>query len=769
MSKKISLIIAIAFTGASGFCQQLKPYQNPKLPVAVRVKDLLSRMTLQEKIAQTWCIDAEHYLNDSHTAMLTTKADSLFKNGMGEMTTPGLMGNSKNAVLLANAFQKYFIEKTRLGIPVIIHQESLHGSLANDATVFPSVLGMASSFDRELMHDVYTEVAKEVRVRGSRLVLAPVVDIVRDPRWGRTEETMGEDPFLTSSLAVEVVKAYQGKGEYLDNEHVASTLKHFGVHGWNEGGVNVSPANTDERTIRSFFFPSFKACVQQAAVMNVMPCYNEWSGMPWHANSKMLNNVLRNEWGFKGVIVSDYGGITDLHDIHMVAKDNKEAAIRAFNATVDIETPDSKAYKFLPELIKSGTIRMSQLDEAVSRILTNKFRLGLFDHPYDDPEKVARVLDDPKNQQLALKAADESMVLLKNSNSLFPLNPDKVKTIALIGPNADSCLLGGYSTRSSHTISPLQALRARYGDRIKIIYSEGVRIIDNGNWWDDKFTLSSADENKKRIAAAVEVARQADVVILCLGEHPVLSREAWSKTHLGDLTSLDLPAQQNELVEQLSLLGKPMGAFIFSGPPLSFTTINKKLSSIVQCWYLGEQTGNAVADVLFGKYNPSGKLTISIPRSTGHLPVYYNHQPSARRGYNLDTIAPLYSFGYGLSYTRFKYSNLKLSKSRININGTTTASIDLSNAGPVAGTEVVQMYIHEKYGSIARPVVELKGFQRVSLEPGQTKHLTFTITPESLKFYNTDLSYKVEPGDYEIMIGTSSIETSKADLQVTDK
>lgn len=756
--------------------QQL-PYKNKNLSPEVRAKDLLGRMNLDEKVAQTQClwIQKSRILN-AQGDFDETKAEKAIKNGMGELgrlnenAGPNSSGyHPKQAATLYNKIQKYFVEKTRLGIPVMVHEESLHGQQTQDATNFPIPIGLASTWNESLMTEIYTNVAEEVRARGGHHVLAPVIDVTRDPRWGRTEETMGEDPFLISRLAVAQIKAYQGNSTYLGKNKVATTLKHFGIHGQSEGGLNVSPSNIDERTAREVYFVPFKVAVQEAKAMNVMACYNEVFGLPAHINKYLLTDILRKEWGFKGLIVSDYFAIRDVSTLHKVTPSYDSAGLLAFKAGIDMETPDPDGFTNLKQLVTSGKINMKELDAAVTRVLVAKFRLGLFDDPYVDADKAEEIVGSAQKRAIAYKAAQESMVLLKNENNFLPLDKNKVKTIALIGPNAAKCLLGGYSSKPRVCISPLDAIKERYGSSINVLYAEGVTLTDKNNWFADTINLANPEENKKKIADAVEVAKQADVIVLFVGGNESMSREGWGSEHLGDLPTLELLNGQKELISSIVALGKPTCAFVNSGPPLSIGELVKSVPAVMQCWYLGQEGGYAISDALFGEINPSGKLPISFPRTAGHVPAYYNYKPSSRRGYNLGfQVSPLFAFGHGLSYTTFSYGKPQLSASSMNTKGNAViVSVEVKNTGNRKGGEIVQMYIRDDYSSVPRPVKELKGFKKIWLEPGQSQTVQFVITPELLSFYNKDMKWVIEPGSFTIMVGTSSDKTESISLNVT--
>jgi beta-glucosidase len=775
--KSLNALVAVGFAlllSLNGFAQ-VPAYKNKSLAPKTRAMDLLSRMTLDEKLMQMQCIwgKKSQILNEKG-AFDETKAVAYLKNGLGEIARlsenkgPNSVGHSPaTAAQLYNSIQRFFIEKTRLGIPVMVHEESLHGQQTRDATNFPIPISLASSWNEDLMAEIFSNVAAEVRARGGHHVLAPVVDVVRDPRWGRTEETLGEDPFLTSRLAVAQIRAYQGAGEYLEPNKVATTLKHFGIHGQSEGGLNVSPSNIDERTAREVFFPPFKAAIQEAKAMNVMACYNEVFGLPAHVNTYLLTDILRKEWGFKGVIVSDYSAIKDVSTLHKITPSIDEAGLLALKAGVDIETPDPVGFSNLKQFVANGKVSLSEIDSAVTRVLITKFRLGLFDNPYVDEKKVDEIIGNAQKRAVAYKAAAEGMVLLKNDNALLPLDKNKIKTIALIGPNANKCLLGGYSSVPKVCMSPLQAIKERYGNQLNILYAEGVTITDKNDWFAD--TIRLAENNMQtKIAEAINVAKQADVVVLFVGGNESTSREGWSSNHLGDLPTLELLNGQEQLIKEIAAIGKPTCAFVNSGPPLSISVLTDAVPAVIQAWYLGQEGGYAMVDALFGVINPSGKLPISFPRTAGHIPVYYNYKPSARRGYHLGfDVNPLFAFGHGLSYTTFQYSKPSLSAASIPKNSSVTVSVDIKNTGTRKGSEVVQLYIRDEYSSVPRPIKELKGFKKILLEPGQAQTVSFVITPEHLSFYDADMKWVVEPGDFSIMVGTASDKTQSVELTVT--
>ncbi len=741
-------------------------YKNPKLPVEERVADLLGRMTVEEKVAQMLCVwgQKKSILFDHDGKLQLSNLGQYLKDGIGQMGRLSDTGGGLSAVEmaeLANALQRFFVEETRLGIPAVFHEECLHGLAAKEATSYPQPIGLASTFNPELLEEIYTAIAQDARSRGAHQALTPVLDVARDPRWGRVEETFGEDPYLISRLGIAVIKGFQGDGEFRDKKRVIATLKHFAAHGQPESGTNCAPVNVSERLLRDTFLYPFREVIQKAGAMSVMASYNEIDGVPSHANKWLLRDVLRDEWGFKGYVVSDYYAITELHlkpetESHAVAASKSEAALLSAQAGVNIELPDVDCYPHLTDLVAEGKLRESVLDELVGSMLEYKFRLGLFDDPYVNPEAIKNDLKLEKDRKLALRAARETITLLKNGGNLLPIDLKKVSTVAVIGPNANRRVLGGYSGTPKFYTTVLDGIREKAGSNAKVIYSEGCKVTVGGNWNEDSVVLPDPEENRKLIAEAVETARKADVAILALGDTEQTSREAWSRIHLGDRADLDLVGMQNDLVKAVLATGKPVVVLLFNGRPNSINYVNDHVPAILECWYLGQETGVAVADVLFGDYNPSGKLPISIPRSAGHIPVYYNYKPSARRGYLFGDVTPLYPFGFGLSYTAFSFDNVRLKKGTISVKESTSVLVDVKNAGKREGEEVVQMYVHDVFSSVTRPVKELKGFSKISLKPGETKTVEIPITPEHLQFTNIDMKLTVEPGEFEIMVGNSS-------------
>jgi len=757
------------------------PYRNPALSAEKRTKDLLSRMTLEEKAAQMLCIwqQKAKSLVDADGHFDLAKAKEFFKagHGLGQVGRPSDAGKGLNARKMAettNAIQKFFLENSRLGIPVVFHEECLHGHAAVEGTSYPQPIALASTFNPDLIESIFTATALEARSRGAHQALTPVVDVARDPRWGRCEETYGEDPFLVSRMGIAAVRGFQGDAKFRDKTRMVATLKHCVGHGQPESGMNCAPANVSMRVLRETFLFTFKEALQKGGAISVMPSYNEVDGVPSHASKWLLRDVLQKEFGFTGYYVSDYFAIWELgyrpdtHG-HFVAADKKESTKLAVEAGVNIELPDPDCYLELVSLVKKRVLKESQLDELVAPMLLWKFKLGLFDDPYVDPAEAERVVGCEDHANLARQSAREVITLLKNEGGLAPLDLGKYKTIAVIGPNANRTLLGGYSGLPKHEVTVLDGIKARVGNRGKVLYSEGCKITIGGNWNQDAVVPSNPEEDRKQIAEAVEVAKQADVIILAIGGNEQTSREAWMLNHMGDRASLDLVGRQEELVKAMVATGKPVVVLLYHGRPNSINYLVENVPVIFECWYLGQENGHAVADVLFGDVNPSGKLPISVPRSAGHLPVFYNYKPSARRGYLFDDVSPLYPFGYGLSYTTFAIQNVRLEKKAIRSNGSTRVVADVTNTGKREGAEVVQMYIRDAVSSATRPIKELKGFQKVRLRPGEKKTISFEITPDLLAFYDVNMKYVVEPGEFFIMVGNSSRDQdlTKITLNVT--
>ena len=763
---RLAIMILVLGTTAAG-----PAYKDPKQPLDARVSDLLARMTPEEKLAQLEAVGWDHTrLDDPKThAFSETAAHKLVAHGIGELTRPSDKHDARGALAFANDVQKFLVEKTRLGIPAMLHEEALHGFVAPGATSFPQAIGLAATFDPALAEQIFAVTARQARARGVQHVLAPVVDVARDPRWGRIEETYGEDPFLVSRMGVAAVRGFQGRRPAdapIDGQHVLATAKHFTAHGTPEGGRNTAPGNYSMHVLREVFLPPFRALVQEAAVGSVMASYNEIDGIPAHANHWLLVDLLRHEWGFPGLVVSDYFGIAELARKHHVVADLPAAGRTALQAGVDLEVPEGEGFPTLLADVKAGRVAQAQIDQAVARVLRAKFQLGLFEHPYADPNLQPETAAD---RALARRAADETIVLLKNDRNLLPLDPGRLKSLAVIGPNAAVTRLGGYSGTPDRTVSVLDGVKGRLGNKVQVTTAPGCGLtVGNHGWADDVIQYPDPAEDTKQIAEAARVAAAADAVLLVLGQNEQLSREAWADNHLGDRMSLDLPGRQMELARAVLAAGKPTVLLLIHGSPLSIPELARDVPAILDGFYLGEETGTAVAAVLFGDVSPAGRLPVSVPRSAGTLPVYYNYKPSARRPYLQEQPGPLWPFGHGLSYTTFRYDKLSVSPAKIGPEGRTIVSVTVTNTGKRASDEVVQLYIHDLVSSVTRPVQELKGFQRIHLNPGESKRLELPLGPGELGFYDASSKWIVEPGRFDVMVGGSSADVKKTTLEVVE-
>ncbi|HLO34214.1 MAG TPA: glycoside hydrolase family 3 N-terminal domain-containing protein [Anaerolineales bacterium] len=732
-------------------------YLDPSIALEMRVADLLIQMTLTEKCAQ---LMGPFGLDRDDGKFSLDFARQHFKDGISYINTHHARRNTRQTVAYLNAMQKFLREETRLGIPALGIGEGLHGYMAHEATSFPQAIGLASTWDRDLHERVFTVIAREMRARGAHYVLSPVLDLARDPRWGRTEETYGEDPYLVSRLGVAAVRGLQGERFTGDPEHVLATAKHFAAHGQPEAGTNCGPANYAERILREELFAPFEAVVREGQIGAVMASYNEINGVPSHVNRWLLKYLLREEWGFEGFVVSDGWGVDDLYRLHFVAADETEAAEKAFSSGVDVEL--GRCFRHLEQSVKAGKISEETLNAAVARILRVKFHLGLFENPFVDEETAVSITNCSEHKDLALEAAYKSMVLLKNEGGLLPLDKSRLRSLAVIGPNAVPVRLGGYSGNPGCGVSILEGIRQKVGNQIEILYAEGCGITQSTNdagqmWWDDDVLLPDPAQDTELIIQATQTAQKADVTLLVLGDNEQTCREGWSTSHLGDRDSLDLPGKQKQLVQAVSATGKPVILLLIQGRPASINFAAEHVPAILEGWYLGQAAGTAVADVLFGDLNPGGKLPITFPRSVGQIPAYYYHKPSARRGYLFSKAEPLFPFGYGLSYTTFAYNNLRLSAERITADETALLSVEVTNTGERIGDEVVQFYVHDLLSErVTRPVKLLKGFERITLQPGETRTVSFAVGRAQLQYLDESMHQMVEPGQFELMVGGSS-------------
>ena len=760
-------------------------YKDPSQPVSVRVNDLLSRMTLVEKVAQLTSVWVYEILRDFR--FNEEKAAPLMKQGMGQITRLGGASNlaPTQAARTANDIQRYLVEKTRLGIPAIIHEEACSGLLTRGANVFPQAIGVGASFEPALAEEMGAIIRSQKMAMGARQALAPLLDITRDPRWGRTEETYGEDRYLTAQMGTSYIRGLQS--DRLE-DGILATGKHFVGYGMSEGGMNWAPVHIPQRELLETYLYPFEAAVREANLRSIMPGYHEIDGIPCHTNTWLLEEVLRRQWGFDGLVVSDYFAINMIHDYHGAASDKDDAARMALEAGVDVELPSTDCYAApLVEAVEKGLVDAALVDKTVRRVLDMKFRLGLFEKPYIDTENVDVRFNTAGNRAYSRKVAEKSIVLLKNSG-ILPLDRTK-KTIAVIGPNADSVrnMLGDY-TYPSHIEAQLDQIADNFagtavpedrvsvddampemqtildglksavaGTGIELVYAKGCDVMPVSG--------KPAEDVRKEYEEAIAAACLADQVVMVLGDKAGLITDCTSG-EARDRAGLDIPGGQKALLQAVHALGKPIVLVLVSGRPYTLTWEDAHVDAIVEAWFPGEEGAAAIASVLFGDANPAGRVPISFPRSVGQLPVFYSHRPSGGRShwktdYVDESVQPLYPFGHGLSYTSFAYSDLSV-PDKVPTDGTIDIAVTVANTGTVAGEEVVQLYLHDMLSDVTRPVKELSGFKRLALSPGEKRRVSFAVSTDQLGFYDRAMRFIVEPGDLEVLVGASS-----ADIRLT--
>lgn len=758
-------------------------YTDARAPIDLRVRDLLSRMTLDEKVAQLTTLSRRkrEVMTDA-LAFDPARADAAHPHGIGQIARPSDRGGAATAndlaadstgrwrkpadtIAFVNAAQRWARERTRLGIPILFHEEALHGYMAPEATSFPQAIALAGTFDRALVRRVSAVIGREVRAHGTVLALSPVVDIARDPRWGRIEETFGEDSYLCGEMGVAAVRGLQGDSKMLEPGKVFATLKHMTGHGQPESGVNVAPAPLAERELRERFFPPFRKVVKETGIAAVMPSYNEIDGVPSHANRWLLGDVLRGEWGFDGAIVSDYAAIGELATFHHVAPDLGGAAHLALLAGVDSDLPDGEAYGGLADQVRAGKVPAALIDAACRHMLTLKFRAGLFEAAPVDARAAARLTANAEALALAREAAAKAITLLTNDGTL-PLAPGAHKRVAVIGPNAAVARLGGYSSIPRDPVSLLDGVRARLAGKAEVVHAQGVFITQSEDRGANEVLLADPARNRQLIAEAAEVARTADVILLAIGDTEQTSREGYARNHLGDRASLDLLGEQNALFAALKATGKPVVVVAINGRPPSWPTVAAEANALLECWYMGQEGGHAMAAALFGDVNPGGKLPVSVARHVGQLPIFYDAKPSARRGYLFEGTEPLFPFGFGLSYTKFELSKPRLSAPKIGVAGSVMVEVDVANVGQRAGDEVVQLYIRDQVASVTQPLKALRGFERVTLQPGERRTVKFALAPDAFTIWNDEMREVVEPGLFDIMTGADSRTLQTVTLEI---
>jgi beta-glucosidase len=878
MKKNTLFLFILLLVSCFAFTQTIIPYKNPSLTIDERVKDLLSKMTIEEKFWQLFMIpggvqkgEEEKYKNGIFGFQVS--AESANGDASQQMLN---YKTSENALLLAkkiNAIQKYFVEQTRLGIPIIAFDEALHGLVRDGATAFPQAIGLAASWDTALVHAVANAIATETKIRGIRQILSPVINIASDVRWGRTEETYGEDPFLTSEIGLAFISAFE-------KMNIITTPKHF-IANVGDGGRDSYPIHVDERLLDEIYLPPFKAVIEKAGARSIMTAYNSLDGVPCSANDWLLNKKLKTEWGFKGFVISDASAVGGATVLHFTAKDYPTSGLQAITGGLDVifQTAYEHYKLFIPPFLNGG-IDTKRIDDAVSRVLRAKFELGLFENPYVNENDILKWANNKTHKEIAKKAALESIVLLKNEKQVLPINK-KIKSIAVIGTDATEARLGGYSGPGNGKINILDGIRKRAGDGMKVLYAPGCGriseewvpvasgylscVINNkkemglkGEYFNNitvtgiprlirldaminfQWTLSSPnilinndfysarwtgkihspktghykigldgndgyrlyinnkllidnwkkqtystlltdflfEQNKeydirveffepvgnahiklvwntgvendwnKKINDAVVAAKQSDIAVVVAGIE---------EGEFRDRAMLMLPGHQEELIKQIAATGKPVVVLLVGGSAVIMNKWLEKVDAAADVWYPGEEGGTAVAEFLFGDYNPAGRLPITFPVSEAQLPLVYNHKPTGRGDdYNNLSGLPLFPFGFGLSYTHFDYIGIKLDKNNIAATDSTSVKFTIKNTGAIEGDEVVQLYIRDILASVVRPVMELKGFQRIHLSAGESKEISFTITPSLLSMLDEKLNTVVEPGDFRIMIGTSS-------------
>lgn len=746
---------------------QILPYKNKNLSTAERVEDLLSRMTLEEKIAQLNMTNMRSLKIDSNGNVPDSLLSKLFKGrSIGCIESPFI--EHERVAIVSEAVDEYLRKKTRLGIPVIKAGVCLHGHLALGTTIFPQAIGLGSTWNPELIKEMSSVIAEEASLAGVDQALDPLFDLARDPRYGRTEECYGEDPFLVKEMGKAYVIGMQGNPEQsrigLEEGKIACTAKHYVAYSVPQTGLNLAPALLGERSLREDHLVPFETAVKEANVYSIMPGYHEVDGIPLHANRWLLTDILRNEWKFGGYVISDYGAISMMNRFHKTAEGPDEAAIQALNAGVDVEAPSTNAFKRLADLVNSGRLEESVIDTAVKRILSVKFKMGLFDRPFVKDKDSSLKIHKKSSVELSQRIAEESIVLLKNSNNLLPLNKSRLKTIAVIGPNADDVQFGDYTITKdkSYGVTLLQGLKKYLDNDINIKYAKGCDLTKR---------------SKEGFAEAAKIARESDVVLLVLGgTSKISSGIGWGDPNSKfvntsgegfDRNELNFPGVQPELLDIVASQGKPVVLVMLNGRPYTITEEVKKVDAILEAWYPGEKGGDAITRILFGEVNPSGKLSVSFPRSVGHIPVYSSQKPSARgyygahgsiekpgRDYVFSSPTPLFCFGHGLSYTSFEYSNIQI-KNNTETGGKISISFTLKNIGKYKGAEVAQLYVRDVISSTTTPVKSLKGFKKIYLSPNESRDVTFELSKEDLKLWDSEMNYVFEPGEFIFYIGSS--------------
>jgi beta-glucosidase len=737
-------------------------YENPRADVESRITDLLSQMNLDEKTCQTATLYGYNRVLKDELPTPEWK-NQIWKDGIANIDEHlnGWAAGSKSVyatdiekhVWAMNEVQRFFIEDSRLGIPVDFTNEGLRGVAFPTTTSFPSQSGLAHTWDTELVREVGRITAREARALGYTNIYAPTLDVTRDQRWGRVEDTYGEDPYLASRLGVEMVKGLQ------ENHTVTSTAKHFAVYsvgkGAREGQARTDP-QVSPREVENILLPPFIAAIKEGGVLGVMSSYNDYDSIPVTGSDYWLTQRLRKEFGFKGYVVSDSAAVEYLYNKHAVAADMKDAVRQSIMAGLNVKTNFTRPEDFilpLRELVKEGKVPMQTLDDRVRDVLRVKFTVGLFDHPYvEDANRTKTIVNSAEHQAVALRAARESLVLLKNDGNVLPLSK-QIKSVAVIGPNADdqSLFQYRYGPSAVQGVTVRQGIQNLLGNSVKVNYAKGCDVISEH--WPETEVLPEplTSDERRQIDEAVEAARNSEVAVVVLGDSSKTVGESMSRT------SLDLPGRQLELVQAIYATGKPVVVVLLNGRPISINWVNKYVAGIIEGWFPGAQGGTAIAEVLFGDYNPGGKLTMTFPKTVGQIPFNFPTKPNAQwEGEKSRVNGALYYFGHGLSYTKFSYSNLKISPTRQKANGSITVTVEVRNTGAREGVEIVQLYTRDLVSSVTTYEKNLRGFARVSLKPAESKTVTFTLTPADLSLWDRDMKFVVEPGMFRVMVGGSS-------------
>lgn len=716
-------------------------YKDKSAPVSARVEDLIPRMTLKEKIRQL----------QNRQAGKAEEIDNIFK-GESFGCTHEMNMNAADCATMYEQLQTYMLTKTRLGIPILTAAEGIEGVLQNECTIFPQALAQGSTFNPSLINKMTTAAGSEAKAIGIHQILSPVLDIARELRWGRVEETYGEDPFLIAEMGISFIRGYQ-------KYNITCTPKHFLAHGSPSGGLNCASVSGGERELRSLYMYPFKRVISETMPLSLMSCYSAYDGVALSGSSYYMTDILRGELGFKGYVYSDWGSVERLETFHHIVDNQADAARLGLMAGIDLDVYG--AFENLEDLIKNGKLEMRYIDQAVRRVLRVKFELGLFDLPFKGASKVNQVVRSKENISIAKEVADESAILLKNNNRILPLDLSKYKSIAVVGPNSDQTVFGDYAWTKGDTkegITLLQGLSQTIGKKVKLNHVQGC------DWW---------SQDKSAIPQAVKAVEESDIAIVAIGTRSTfLGRSPrYSTSGEGfDLSSLDLPGVQQELLKAVKATGKPFIVVFIAGKPLAMPWVKENADAVLVQWYGGEKQGLALAEILTGQVNPSGRLNVSFPRSTGNSPSYYNHfitdrnepfdQPGSleepRGHYIFDRPDPLWAFGSGLSYTSFKYSNCVVKDSVLTASDVIEISFDIENDGKVDGKEVAQLYVHDKLSSVATPVQQLKAFKKVLIAAGKKTKVTLKVPVSELGLYDQRMKYIIEAGEFDIQIGSAA-------------